>query len=545
MPRRDVAVKAFASWLLRHLVLFVLLAAAIAVFQSGILSRLCEDCGVGDWASAAQVQEQLSSASETARAELGANLSEFEDWGDARRREEIARRRARLAELRAALADRGGLFDRYRPGKIVDRYRMELEQAVIEREIAVLEARIDLASLEQASAIMVPTPQAIAAARGRCEQANDAVRAFNAQVRAEKWVRNRISGEADRLTREARTRCDRVRELADRRASGLRQASERAAQIRQARQALDEESRAARQALATVDTPEARNMLADIAVKAALALLAIVATPYLIRCFLYYVLAPFAERRGAIHIPLLAGTAGRIPLPGPSKVSLSVRLDQGEELLVRQGYLQTSSAGGSKATRWLLDPRHFLSSIASGLVFLTRIRGAGEATTISATRDGFAELTEIVLPAGGACILHPRALVAVVQPQGRPIPIRSHWRLFSLNAWLTLQLRFFSFHGPGRLIVKGGRGVRVERAEQGRVFAQDQLVGFSADLAYSVTRTETFAPYFFGQEPLLKDKVEAGSGILVIEEAPLSMRAGKVRHGLEGLVDAGLKVFGL
>ena len=123
--------------------------------------------------------------------------------------------------------------------------------------------------------------------------------------------------------------------------------------------------------------------------------------------------------------------------------------------------------------------------------------------------------------------------------------IRSHWRIFSLNAWLTMQLRFFSFHGPGRLIVKGGRGIRVERADKGRIFAQDQLVGFSADLAYSVTRTETFAPYLFGQEPLLKDRVEGGSGLLVIEEAPLSMRSGRERRGLEGMIDAGLKAFGL
>ena len=537
--------KAVASWVLRHFALFLLLAAAIAVFQSGMLSRSCEDCAVGDWASASEVREQIEASAEAARTQLDANLSDFEEWSQDQRRQEIARRRERLAEIRATLADGGGLFDRYRPGKIVERYRLQLEQAVLEREIAVLEARIDLAALEQAGAIMVPAPAAIAAARRQCEQANRAVRAFNAQAQAEKWVRNRIADEAERLTRSARIRCERASELARRRETGLQQAGERAAQLREARLRVEEEAAAARQALARVDTPEARNMLADIATKAALALLAIIAAPYLIRCFLYFVLAPLAERRGAIRIPLLAATAARIALPGPSKVSLSVRLSEAEELLVRQGYLQTSSAGGDKATRWLLDPRHFLSSIASGLVFLTRIRGAGEATTISATRDGFAELTEIELPPGGACILHPRALVAVVQPQGHPIPIRSHWRLFSLNAWLTLQLRFFSFHGPGRLIVKGGRGVRVERAEQGRVFAQDQLVGFSADLAYSVTRTETFAPYFFGQEPLLKDKVEAGSGILVIEEAPLSMRAGKVRGGLEGMMDAGLKAFGL
>jgi hypothetical protein len=123
--------------------------------------------------------------------------------------------------------------------------------------------------------------------------------------------------------------------------------------------------------------------------------------------------------------------------------------------------------------------------------------------------------------------------------------ITSHWRLNSLNAWLTLQFRYLVFHGPARLVLKGGRGVRVEAAERGRVFGQDQLVGFSADLAYSVTRTETFWPYFLGREPLLKDRVIAGNGVLIVEEAPFTARNGEVRRGLEGMIDAGMKAFGM
>jgi hypothetical protein len=124
--------------------------------------------------------------------------------------------------------------------------------------------------------------------------------------------------------------------------------------------------------------------------------------------------------------------------------------------------------------------------------------------------------------------------------------VTSHWRLFSLHAWLTLQLRFFVFHGPVRLVIRGGRGVRVERAERGRVFGQDQLVGFSTDLAYSVTRAETFFPYLVGREPLLKDRVDAGAGVLIVEEAPMSLRGRtEVRHGLEAAFDAALKAVGL
>lgn len=105
-------------------------------------------------------------------------------------------------------------------------------------------------------------------------------------------------------------------------------------------------------------------------------------------------------------------------------------------------------------------------------------------TTVSAVRDPFAEVTVVVLSDGASCVLQPRALAAVVQPIGQRLRVTGHWRLLSLNAWLTMQLRYLVFHGPARLVVQGGRGVRVERAERGRIFGQDQVVGFSSDLAY-------------------------------------------------------------
>lgn len=288
--------------------------------------------------------------------------------------------------------------------------------------------------------------------------------------------------------------------------------------------------------------------LAGKAWTALLMLAGIVLMPLLIRTLFYHVLAPIAARRPAIRIRV-PGDSGVPPVVtgDRSAVSLGLRLDAGEELLVRQGFLQASSGGGEKRTRWLLDWRHPFASIAAGLTFLTRIRGgADDLTTISAVDDPFAEVAQLALPAGAACVLHPRALVAVVQPIDRPLRITSHWRLGSLNAWLTLQLRFLVFHGPARLVVKGARGVRIEPATRGRIFGQDQLVGFSADLAYSVTRTETFAPYLFGRESLLKDRVVDGGGVLIVEEAPVATRrGGGVRHGLEGAFDAALKVFGI
>ena len=266
-------------------------------------------------------------------------------------------------------------------------------------------------------------------------------------------------------------------------------------------------------------------------------------TPFAYRFVAYYILAPIAARAAPLRFAD-AGSAPPQPTGGPSAVSVAITLGPREEALVRQDYLQSSSLTGAKRLRWLLDWTNPLTSLASGMRFLTAISGDGERVTVSAVKDPFAELAVLTVPAGAACVLRPSALAAVVQQQGAPVMIRSQWR-FALPAWLTWQWRYMVFHGPVRLVVKGGRGVRIEPAARGRIVGEGQMLGFSTDLAYAVIRSETFPPYFFGREALLKDKVEAGSGVLLIEEAPLSAGRSGLQRGLQGIGDALLKVAGV
>ncbi len=301
-----------------------------------------------------------------------------------------------------------------------------------------------------------------------------------------------------------------------------------------------------------VDRNLPRRTLRDIAVTAALALLAIILMPYIIRLFFWYVLAPFAERRTAIRLTVpgghLADGGEPITLPEKSAVSAPITLMPGEELLVRPGFLQSSADArhATKRTKFLLDWSHPLTSLASGLTMLTRLRGEGSVTTVSAADDPFAEVTVLTLPVGASCVLQPRALAGVVQLQASALRITSHWRLTSLHAWLTLQLRYLVFHGPARLAIVGRRGIRAEAADTGRIFAPDQLVGFSATLGYAVRRNETFWPYFTGREPLLRDRITQGDGILLLEESPGGANGkGGVRRGLEGAVDSMLKAVGI
>jgi len=143
-------------------------------------------------------------------------------------------------------------------------------------------------------------------------------------------------------------------------------------------------------------------------------------------------------------------------------------------------------------------------------------------------------------------VFQPHRLIGVVQPQAQPLKITRHWRLGTLNAWLTLQLRYLVFHGPATLVVKGCRGVRVERADQGRSINQAATIGFSANLAYSTLRCETFGAYLMGRQELFNDHFGGGPGFYVYEEMPHGgARTGLFGRGLEGFSDSVLKVLGV
>lgn len=543
------AIKSIFGWLFRHGFLFVLIVAALAFHQlvwPMIASGGAQSAITSEWKSPAEIRAELNTLKQQTVEDMEASQGELVAKSGSALTAALEDRREELAAVEQQLDQRQGIFASVRPTAIIAREQLKLRKARLSAEIDLLTSVEQRESARLAlSTITYPSEAAVSSAARACNSANAAARAFNDLTPAERRARNMVFGTADKLTQSAKDECGRYTARASQREAGLAAGRAARAELEKSNDALALMQEGISSRLSAYSPDVTNQTIQALLLKALLILAGIIALPFIIRTLFYYVLAPIAERRASIRISVPGG--GKVPIPPTelSRVSIPIILGSGEELLVRQDYLQTSSLSGRKDTRWLLDYRHVLSSSASGLSFLTRIRGEGETTTVSAVRDAFAELTQVTLPAGAACVLHPRALVAVVQPEGQPLRITSHWRLLSLNAWLTLQLRYLVFHGPGSLIVKGGRGIRVEQAERGRIFGQDQLVGFSADLNYSVTRTETFAPYFFGREQLFKDKVEQGSGILIIEEAPLSSQQGGIRRGLEGTLDAGMKAFGL
>lgn len=305
----------------------------------------------------------------------------------------------------------------------------------------------------------------------------------------------------------------------------------------------------------------------------ALAILVVVLlSPLLVKGLAYYVVAPLATRRPPLQLlpdesgaltaitvqgggpsgPAVDGAPPRAARLTPaddriSAPSLSLRLAPGQQLLLRPQVLHGTPLEAEKDTRWLLDWRMPLTSLAAGMVGLLRVRvGREQLITVSSTTDPLAEFSCIEVPAGAALVLQPRCLAGVVQPGQSPVRISRHWRLGHLSAWLTLQLRYLVFHGPVQLIVQGPRGVRMEAVSSGRSVNQAATLGFSARLAYAVARNETFPSYLFGQRALFQDCWTGEPGHCVTAETPApSARGGLFGRGLEGALDTLLKAFGV
>ncbi|MFM6931687.1 MAG: hypothetical protein ACKOUT_05525, partial [Novosphingobium sp.] len=262
--------------------------------------------------------------------------------------------------------------------------RLDIER--LKREIEFYSATVDLANdpngawsdLRNAEASL---GKLSAAASQRCTAATAAQRrleAFATQGNAIFRQFRRLFGEESRLKREAATAQDACYAAIRERDAAVRGLADAREAVRRGQIAINTQISAVTGGLEAIakqaDAP-GRSQFADYLRTALFVLLGIIATPWLIRTFLYYVVAPAAERRATIRIDLPDMQVPPVARTDASRISLPVVIGARQELLIRQDYLQTSSQTAGKATRWLLDFRHPLSSFASGLYFLTRVRG--------------------------------------------------------------------------------------------------------------------------------------------------------------------------
>jgi len=281
-----------------------------------------------------------------------------------------------------------------------------------------------------------------------------------------------------------------------------------------------------------------------------------IVVPFAIRAVFYFVLAPLAARARPIVIadqqggddrPFRAWRRLRGSAPQISAVSQRLTLGPGDEMLIQPAYCQSQPEHVEVGTKILFDWSYWLPSIAAHLWLLNRLHAPHPATiVVSSTVDALEEVALLEIPAGAAFVLQARGLAGVLYRRGQRPRIRSHWRLGTLHAWLTLQLRYLSFEGPATLIVKGRRGVRLENAGAGRLVSQDATLGFSTNTRYATVRARPFLPYMLGRRALLDDRFAGDDAYYLYEEIPARGQAGyRDRNPLEALVDASLKALGV
>lgn len=300
----------------------------------------------------------------------------------------------------------------------------------------------------------------------------------------------------------------------------------------------------------TGKSPTQRIVLAvrDVMPTALLVLAGIILTPVFIKSILYYFVAPWISKTKPVR--LMPSSSGEIQV-GPSAVSLPVVLAEGDELIVHSDYLQAAGTGSGKKTRWLLSWHFPFTSLAAGLYLLVSVKNRSREeskVTISPKADLFDKICDITLPENTSMVVYPRSLVGLVMRNGRQPRFSRHWRIASLHSWVTFQFRYLVIHGEARILIKGCRGVRAERVEPSKPGMQDQLatLGFSANLAYSGVRCETFLDYLRGRDELFNDRFSDANGFFLTEEVPHPGRkAGLFGRGIEGLFDGFLKAFGI
>lgn len=270
------------------------------------------------------------------------------------------------------------------------------------------------------------------------------------------------------------------------------------------------------------------------------------------RIVAYMLFAPFVSGRSPVRIG--NATPAR-PEITASRSSVDLELAPGDTLWVKEKFLQSSDEGLKKRTRTVLDWTMPLTCLAAGLTelieMLNRTTDVTYRATFSSQENPNTELVLVSVPTGASLVMRPSFLAGAVGSGGGKVLIRRHWRLFTMQSWVTGQFRYFEFVGPCRLLVAGSRGVRAEILEPSpgnpspaRRTNQDATIGFTPGLAYRPVRAETFWAYFRGMNPLFDDLFE-GEGMFLCQETSAKGPQEQVRKFWAGLWGGVLRLFGL
>jgi hypothetical protein len=259
--------------------------------------------------------------------------------------------------------------------------------------------------------------------------------------------------------------------------------------------------------------------------------LGVLVLPLVLRTVRYFAIAPLVS----LAAPIRLAPPGSGTLHCDAAVRrLEVHLGPGERMLIRSSWLKEyDAAAASKRTQLLWRWDAPLVSYAARLVELTRVEAGptGARVSLWGGTDPDCHIASLSLAEHPGLVFHPRNLVALVERPGE-LRLLRRWRLGSLQAWCTLQLRFILVEGSGTVVLWSPGGIEPARpAGDRRGVSQESVAGFDSRLAYSVRRNETFWPYLRGREPLFDDVFQGDCCYLVsVASAAGTGRTGAQRY---------------
>jgi uncharacterized protein (AIM24 family)/uncharacterized protein YoxC len=246
-------------------------------------------------------------------------------------------------------------------------------------------------------------------------------------------------------------------------------------------------------------------------------ILAIVFGPILWKAFAYWIIGGIAGRIQPIKFE-----NKNTDLTGPeiseSKPALRVELRPGEELILKEDFLQGVTGDLKRKTQYFWRKSFPVLSFIAGLVMMTRIKAGkkGGKVTISAQSESFLEVCRIGLGDGETYVFRPGFMVAYIGGDAEP-KISCVYRL-RLQNWLTLRFRYFMVTGPGVIFLSAGRGFHKEYAEDDMVTVdRDMPALVSPGMDFGTRKAETFWSYALGKNALFDDQF-SGSGLILCQQ---------------------------
>ncbi|WP_303287742.1 hypothetical protein [Marinobacter sp. SS8-8] len=281
--------------------------------------------------------------------------------------------------------------------------------------------------------------------------------------------------------------------------------------------------------------------------KAFAIVVSIVLSPLLINGIIFFGLAKLIERTYRVRL----NDSPSMPISEISAPQdlIGVDLEANSELLLKPEFIRNVPDKLQADTKALLNNSTPFTSLAAGLHMLTRFRTNIEsgsiAVKIAESNDTETKISVVELDNHSEVVLSPRQIVGIVQDKDKPLKISSRWLIFKPSAWLAGQLRVLVFKGPARLILKGTRGIFLQKVNPSTPCLCEGVIGYSANLVMESSRTETFWAFHRNKRELFKHRFSGAEGVILQEIHPQRKKVNISGWSLQRLGDLILNLFGI